>query len=134
MSSTSPSKAWMKEIRPQTKYLAGVESFMKFAEGNSGGVDWYLCPCVNCHNVGDGKTYEVMREHLICEGIMPSYTTWYCHGEPLKPIEANPERYKAFVNGENQGSVSGQTQGEQPRMPDLVNDTFGHIHLEDLDA
>ncbi|KAF9588476.1 hypothetical protein IFM89_010502 [Coptis chinensis] len=65
---------------------------------------------------------------------MPSYTTWYCHGEPLKPIEANPERYKAFVNGENQGSVSGQTQGEQPRMPDLVNDTFGHIHLEDLDA
>ncbi|KAF9613275.1 hypothetical protein IFM89_006774 [Coptis chinensis] len=126
MSTIAPSKAWMKEISPCPKYLAGVDSFMEFAKGHSGGLDWYLCPCLNCRNVGGGKTYEVVKEHLICVGIMISYTTWYCHGKPINDVELDQERSSA--------SASGKTVEEQPRMLDLVNDALMCARPEGLDA
>ncbi|KAF9589401.1 hypothetical protein IFM89_023677 [Coptis chinensis] len=126
MTSIPPSKAWMKERSPCPKYMEGVELFMKFAKDHSGNVDWYLCPCINCRNVGGGKTYKVVKEHLICDGIMTSYTTWYCHGEPIIDVEPNQERCSA--------SSSGKTHEEQPRMLDLVNDAFRRVLPESLDA
>ncbi|XP_028216513.1 uncharacterized protein LOC114398517 [Glycine soja] len=39
-----------------------------------------FCPCVKCGN-GRRQTADDIRTHLICEGIICSYTKWIWHGE-----------------------------------------------------
>ncbi|KAF9620900.1 hypothetical protein IFM89_015297 [Coptis chinensis] len=99
---------------------------MKFAKGHLGVFDWYLCSCLNYRNVGGGKTYEVVKEHLICVGIMTSYTTWYYHGEPINDVEPDQERSNAYASGKN--------VEEQPRMLNLVNDALMRAQPKGLDA
>ena len=40
------------------------------------------CPCVNCLN-GRILSVSEIREHLLCDGFLKSYTTWTWHGELL---------------------------------------------------
>ncbi|PIA58939.1 hypothetical protein AQUCO_00400060v1 [Aquilegia coerulea] len=112
MSSTSQSKAWMKEERPRPAYCEGVRSFLKFVFHNSGSVDWHLCPCVKWRNVGVGLTLLKLEEHLICN-------------EPIPNINLSYE--DSCVGIKN-------NQGERPRLFDLVNDALRHIEHEHLDA
>ena len=73
----------MNASRITEKYKNGVEEFLKFAQSNAQTM-WgkYFCPCVKCGN-GRRQTVDDIRTHLICEGIIHSYTKWIWHGESL---------------------------------------------------
>lgn len=77
-------RRWMIASRISAEYENGVEEFLRFAQANDrfsvGGK--FCCPCVNCLN-GIRQTVDVIREHLLCDGILQSYSTWTWHGEVL---------------------------------------------------
>ena len=66
----------MNAIRISDVYDNGVEEFLKFSKRHGK----YFCPCVNCVN-GRQQEVKLIREHLLCDGILKSYTTWTWHGE-----------------------------------------------------
>jgi len=76
----------MNSIRISEEYERGVEEFIQFAQRNTtnSGHDGakIRCPCVNCLN-GMILDVNIMREHLLCDGFLRSYTTWTWHGELL---------------------------------------------------
>jgi len=77
-------RSWMKASRLSDEYDNGVTDFLQFAERNlPNNNGMFLCPCVNCGNRCPEQTPEEIRNHLICEGISQTYTTWIWHGEAL---------------------------------------------------
>ena len=74
-------RSWMNAIRISDVYENGIEEFLKFAERHGIALNGkYFCPCVNCVN-GRRQEVKLIREHLLCDGILKSYTTWTWHGE-----------------------------------------------------
>jgi len=71
-----------------------VEELIKFAqryEGRSDDEVKFRCPCVNCLN-GRKLNATQVREHLICDGFLRSYTIWTWHGELIDiPIVSRTE-------------------------------------------
>ena len=64
-------------------YKKGVEDFLEFAKRNGVGINGrYFCPCVNCVN-GRRVDIELIREHILFDGFLNSYTTWTWHGEVI---------------------------------------------------
>ncbi|XXG46353.1 hypothetical protein AAC387_Pa02g1219 [Persea americana] len=117
----APSKEWMTAPRLSNEYLEGIESFFDFVGAKKhklGGDDWYYCPCVKCCNlIGRKRTLRDIRTHLICDGIDTTYTTWFHYGEIHPHSRVNV------------GNGSGN-EDAFPRMVDMVNDLFGHVHGE----
>ena len=78
-------RSWINTPRISDTYEKGVEEFIQFAKHNvvscKNGVR-IRCPCVNCLN-GRILSVSEIREHLLCDGFLKSYTTWMCHGELL---------------------------------------------------
>ena len=65
-------RSWMNKPRITKEYEEGVEEFLQFAQRNAGtscdgGRFW--CPCVNYLN-GRRLHVAVIREHLLCDGIL----------------------------------------------------------------
>ncbi|XP_028215128.1 uncharacterized protein LOC114397232 [Glycine soja] len=76
-------RSWMNASRITEEYENGVEEFLLFAQSKAQPM-WgkFFCPCVKCGN-GRRQTIDDIRTHLICEGIIRSYTKWIWHGESL---------------------------------------------------
>ncbi|XP_040864997.1 uncharacterized protein [Glycine max] len=76
-------RSWMNASRITEEYENGVEEFLLFAQSKAQPM-WgkFFCPCVKCGN-GRHQTIDDIRTHLICEGIIRSYTKWIWHGESL---------------------------------------------------
>ncbi|XP_014631515.1 uncharacterized protein [Glycine max] len=76
-------RSWMNASRITEEYENGVEEFLQFAQSKAEPM-WgkFFCPCVKCGN-GRRQTIDDIRTHLICEGIIRSYTKWIWHGESL---------------------------------------------------
>jgi len=69
-----------------------------------------------------------MREHLLCDGFLRSYTTWTCHGELLNLS-------RVFVTEEYVGSTMDETvhdDVDDDRLEDMIRDvgaeSFGKAH------
>jgi len=109
---------WINFVRISDEYERGVEEFTQFAQrnANNSGYDGakIRCLCVNCLN---GRILDVkkIREHLLCDGFLRSYTTWTWHGELL-----NLQRVS--VTEEYVGSI----------MDDAVHDDVDDDRLEDM--
>jgi len=74
---------WINLPRISTEYENEVEEFIKFAQRYGGRSDdevKFRCPCVNCLNRRKLNATQV-REHLICDGFLRSYTIWTWHDE-----------------------------------------------------
>ena len=74
---------WINLPRISAEYENKVEEFIQFAqhyEGISDDEVKFRCPCVNCLN-GRKLNATQVREHLICDGFLRSYTIWTWHGE-----------------------------------------------------
>ena len=77
---------WINFVRISDKYEGGVEEFIQFAQriviksGHDGAK--IKCLCINGLN-GRILDVKIMREHLLCDGFLQSYTTWTWHGELL---------------------------------------------------
>jgi len=63
-------------------YEKGVEDFLKFTKQNRGGINERYYYPVNCLN-GKRLDIELIREHVLCDDFLKSYTTWTWHGEVL---------------------------------------------------
>jgi len=76
---------WINLPRIIAEYENGVEEFIKFTqryEGRSDDEVKFICPCVNCLNGRKLKLNATqVRDHLICDGFLRSYTIWTWHGE-----------------------------------------------------
>ncbi|CAN6559926.1 unnamed protein product [Malus baccata var. baccata] len=64
------------------EYLDGIDEFVEFATTHSLGSTHIRCPCRRCNN-SMWETFENVRFHLVRNGMMETYTTWYHHGERL---------------------------------------------------
>ncbi|PIA32098.1 hypothetical protein AQUCO_04600036v1 [Aquilegia coerulea] len=126
MSLTLANKEWMKAVMLSPEYIMGVRSFIKFTQESLGKeYDWYYCPCVKCRN-SEKKTADNVFEHLICNGVDKSYTSWIHHGESVS---------RSGINYRNVSSSTNIHEDDMfPRMEDMVNDSLGRIHPNDLNA
>lgn len=110
---------WMIDNRLSTTYLNGVEEFLAFAKTHMED-DVIRCPCIRC---GNHKSFSIkmVRTHLIANGIMTLYKTWYCHGEAISSSSFN--RKHQHVEEEDVGD----------NMCDMINDLEDHfVHKPDL--
>nr|KYP32182.1 hypothetical protein KK1_047183 [Cajanus cajan] len=71
----------MNARRITDEYQNGVEQFLEFAQRNRAYLNGnFYCPCINYLN-GRRHVIDEIRDHLICDGFLTSYTTWIWHGE-----------------------------------------------------
>ena len=73
--------------RTLKEYRDGVEEFLKFAEEQSRNKMSTKCPCNKC-GIVKVQTFDKVREHLICDGIIEQYNIWCFHGESI-PIQVS---------------------------------------------
>ena len=74
-------QSWKKTSRISDEYHNGVEEFLQFIKRNAPCLRGnFFCPCVKCGN-GRQQSLNEMRSHLICHGIIPTYTKWRWDGE-----------------------------------------------------
>ncbi|XP_019246468.1 PREDICTED: uncharacterized protein LOC109226124 [Nicotiana attenuata] len=105
-------KRWMHCDRFSKEYLDGVEEFINHAFSEKQDGEQIACPCTECvliHQVNRTTAYD----HLVINGIMPSYDTWFCHGESLKGSN------NAQANNRSQSTLRGYD------MTGMIHDAFG---------
>lgn len=73
-------KSWMSKPRTTEEYKNGVEQFLSFAFRNVREGGKVYCPCIHCRNKST-RTYDDVKTHLRCDGILQGYATWVRHGE-----------------------------------------------------
>jgi len=77
---------WINFVRISDEYERGVEKVIQFSQRNvnNSGHDGakIRCLCVNCLN-GRILNVKKIREHLLCDMFLRSFTTWTWHGELL---------------------------------------------------
>lgn len=73
-------KKWMFANRFSKEYESGVEEFVKFAVKHATDPNRIICPCLGCC-YGKRGNADVLRNHLLGNGIDRSYTCWTMHGE-----------------------------------------------------
>jgi hypothetical protein len=73
-------REWMSKPRASVEYKHGVEEFLSFAYRDVPLGEKILCPCVNCANKAR-ESYDEVKTHLRCDGIVQDYTRWVFHGE-----------------------------------------------------
>ncbi|XP_027922610.1 uncharacterized protein LOC114180495 [Vigna unguiculata] len=74
-------RSWINFLRTTNEYENGVEEFLEFANMNVPDNNGkFYCPCVNCLNERKLPT-DIIREHVLCDGFLKSYTKWIWHGE-----------------------------------------------------
>ncbi|KAF9611175.1 hypothetical protein IFM89_027451 [Coptis chinensis] len=83
-------KDWMNENdRLGSVYRQGVSDFILFASGKDKTSTTCLCPCNKCRN-RKRFAYDIVRKHLIHNGIESTYRVWVLHGEnPYKDRMVN---------------------------------------------
>ncbi|XP_019237964.1 PREDICTED: uncharacterized protein LOC109218100 [Nicotiana attenuata] len=105
-------KIWMHCDRVSKEYLDGVEEFINHAFFEKQDGEQIACPCTECvliHQVNRTTAYD----HLVINDIMPSYDTWFCHGESLKGSN------NTQANNRSQTTLRGDD------MTGMIHDAFG---------
>ncbi|CAM8999989.1 unnamed protein product [Rhodiola kirilowii] len=117
----SENKSWMLlKNRACQEYRQGVEQFLNFAYSQPCSPDNKIkCPCTKCNN-GRRKVRDKVRQHLIMNGIVKSYTIWNCHGES--------SNFQMSGNVE----IGGSKNIDEDDMIGLLMDTHGMMFDEDL--
>ncbi|KAF4365226.1 hypothetical protein F8388_017792 [Cannabis sativa] len=66
--------------RASNEYKEGARSFVETIEKEANYPEKLLCPCKFCRNLSHQKV-NLLYEHLVINGIDPTYTIWFHHGE-----------------------------------------------------
>ena len=73
-------RSWINASRISDVYGKGVEDFLEFVKRNGVAINGrYYSLCVN----GKRLHFELIQEHVLCDGFLKNYTTWTWHGEVL---------------------------------------------------
>ncbi|KAG2371826.1 uncharacterized protein HKW66_Vig0239470 [Vigna angularis] len=123
-------RGWINLPRISTEYEKGVEDFIEFAQRNAStsGDDEvkFRCPCVNCLN-GRKLNATDIREHLICDGFIRSYTTWIWHGELTDFPTVSP------TENVYDSTMDMVDEAEQDNLEDMIRDVgaeaFSQAHV-----
>ena len=91
----------------------------------------FRCPCVNCLN-GRKLNATQVREHLICDGFLRSYTIWTWHDELVEfPIVSRTEHVDSTMKERREERC--QERVEEDNMEDMIRDVgveaFAQAHL-----
>ncbi|KAM6594430.1 hypothetical protein CsatA_002133 [Cannabis sativa] len=73
-------KSWLRFNRASNEYKEGARSFVETIEKEANYPEKLLCPCKFCRNLSHEKV-NLLYEHLVINGIDPTYTIWFHHGE-----------------------------------------------------
>ena len=118
---------WIYLPRISVEYQKEVEEFIQFAqcyEGRSDDEVKFRCPCVNYLNARKLNAIAI-REHLICEGFLPSYTMWTWPGELIDfPTVSPTENVVDFIM---------EDRREEDKLEDMIRDVgaeaFAQTHV-----
>ena len=122
---------WISLPRISAEYENEVEEFIKFAqryEGRSDDEMKFRCPCVNCLN-GRKLNATQVREHLICDGFLKSYTIWTWHDELIDfPTVSRTEYVIDSITEERR-----EERVQEDNMEDMIRDVgakaFAQAHV-----
>ena len=84
-------RQWMYVDRRLNEFTAGLKDFIRVAEENQRADGFMCCPCVDCRNLKQYSSWQVLHSHLLRKGFMPSYNCWTKHGEKEVMMEDNEE-------------------------------------------
>ncbi|XP_055961083.1 uncharacterized protein LOC130015301 [Mercurialis annua] len=112
-------RRWMNCDALSQEYLMGVNSFIEFAFRDTHIDAKVPCPCTKCV-IFHHRNRAEMYDHLVINGIMPGYDSWFCHGEP---IAAHSPPRDIPINHEIHNGHG---------MTEMLNDAFGVLG-EDVD-
>ncbi|KAJ6835423.1 uncharacterized protein M6B38_332250 [Iris pallida] len=131
--SRSIPKGWIKLPHRNTdEYKQGVQFFMDFAMKHSlPGLTTCSCPCKRCKN-GKRASFEVVRKHLIINGMLPTYDDWSLHGEkPDMDMAVGPKQHFVEDDHFRDEVLSEDTNGNGGAPGNLVDDAYGvHKKIE----
>ncbi|WVZ04709.1 hypothetical protein V8G54_018055 [Vigna mungo] len=116
-------RSWMNSKRTTKEYERGVEQFIEFATRNVADNNGrFYCPCVNCLNERI-LPIAVIREHVLCDGFLKSYTKWTWHGElvevPITHVSQTEAEEVDFV----------MEDGFERMIRDVGDDVFARSHM-----
>ncbi|KAL5575260.1 hypothetical protein UlMin_016959 [Ulmus minor] len=127
-------KSWVHLNRVTDEYLVGASNFIKIVAKNLGYPHKMLCPCKNCRNLSH-QEMSIVYEHIVINGVDPTYTIWFHHGEDIIEDETDEslndgEAYNlytaAYRHDEN------FEESAQPALDDewkqQVNDANSHLY------
>ncbi|XP_062079418.1 uncharacterized protein LOC133783816 isoform X2 [Humulus lupulus] len=75
-------KSWLQFNRASDEYKQGAKSFVEIIEKEANYPKKLLCPCKVCRNLSH-QDVSILYEHLIINGIDPTYKIWFHHGEEV---------------------------------------------------
>ena len=129
---------WINLPRINAEYENGVEEFIKFTqryEGRSDDEVKFRCPCVNCLN-GRKLNATQVREHLICDGFLKSYTIWTWNGELIDiPTVSRTEQLDSLrrLTMKEQRQERCEERVKEDNMEDMIQDVgvkaFAQAHV-----
>ena len=82
-------------ICKRKKYRDGAKNFVEAAKRNARNRDLIVCPCKQCINQNFHPT-KIVYEHLVINGMDPTYTNWVFHGENLTSSGQNENSSNTF--------------------------------------
>jgi len=111
---------WINLPHISTEYENEVEEFIQFTqrfESRSDDEVKFRCPCVNCLNERNLNATQV-REHLICDGFLRSYTIWTWHDKLIDfPNVSRTEHVVHSTMKERR-----EERVEEDNMKDMIRD------------
>ena len=129
---------WSNLPHISAEYENGVEEFIKFAqryEWRSDDEVKFKCPCVNCLNGRKLNAIQV-REHLICDGFLRSYTIWTWHDELIDIPTVSQTEHVVHSTIKERRQERYEEQVEEDNMEDMIWDAgveaFAQAHVYEM--
>jgi len=122
---------WISLPRISAEYENEVEEFIKFAqryEGRSDDEMKFRCPCVNCLN-GRKLNATQVREHLICDGFLKSYTIWTWHSKLINFPTVSRSEYVVDSITEERREERVQEDNMEDMIRDVGTEAFAQVHV-----
>ncbi|XP_058214245.1 uncharacterized protein LOC131325811 [Rhododendron vialii] len=106
-------------------------NFVEMANQNAGYLGKILCPCKHCQNLSHHSLDDVY-EHLVINGMDPTYTTWFHHGE--EPSAAQKPKEVKMSDAHNLYSATCARDADHLEPLDEARDEVFAKALEDAET
>jgi len=92
----------------------------------------FRCPCVN-FLIGRKLNATQVREHLICDGFLRSYTIWTWHGELIDIPTVSRTKHVVYSTMKERRQERCEKRVEEDNMEDMIRDVgveaFAQVHV-----
>jgi len=116
-------RSWVHSKLFSPEYIDGVKEFMNFIQGKFNENVEILCPCSRCLNQKYQKQ-DVVRKHILMNGMETTYTRWIHHGESL---DVNVIEHPIDMHEDDDGSTHGVGVTEDDNYGDRLEGILGDL-------